>query len=191
MKDIAPSLEPLAQQAPTYAVMGNHDHVDNSPALTRTALNKAGIKLLFNANEEISLRDDTCKFRLVGISDDFAGVASPSMALNGIQEGETKIGLTHSPTIYPDVHQDVDLLVAGHTHGGVACIPFTRYCISRFSSWGSEWVNGIYQPDGFHSPMLINSGVGNSILPLRFSSPAGYDIITLQRGGKTPDAQRD
>lgn len=191
MKQIAPSLTPLPKAAPTYAVMGNHDHVDNSPALTRVALEAAGIHMLFNSNEEIPLRNGECKLRLVGVADDFAGVASPSMALRGVQEGEARIGLTHSPTLYPKIHEDVDLLIAGHTHGGVACIPFTRACISRFSSWGSEWVKGIYKPDGFHAPMLINSGVGNSILPLRFSSPASYDVITLKAGGQTPKIERD
>ena len=191
MKDIAPSLEPLAKSAPTYAVMGNHDHVDNSPALTRTALDNAGIKLVFNANEALSLRGGKCKMRLVGVADHFFQLSSPSQALAGTNKNETRIGLTHSPTLYPDIHKNLDLLIAGHTHGGVACVPFTRLCISRFSAWGSEWVNGIYQPKGFHSPMIINSGVGNSILPLRFASPAGYDVITLRRGGTQPSAKRD
>lgn len=191
MKAIAPSLEPLAKSAPTYAVMGNHDHVDNSPALTGAALNAAGVVMLFNKNADIYLRDGNCKLNLVGVADDFVGVSSPSLALEGADPAQTRIGLTHSPTLYPKIHRDVDILIAGHTHGGVACVPFTKWCISRFSSWGSEWVKGIYRPEGFHAPMLINNGVGNSILPLRFSSPPGYDIITLRNGGIEPSLSRD
>lgn len=183
METIAPSLAPLAKAAPVYAVLGNHDHVGFSPIQIITPLNKQGITVVFNANTEVSLRKGACKFRLVGIADNLVGISSPGMALEGIPKGEVKIGLTHTPSIYPEVANKLDLLVAGHTHGGVLCVPLTKLCVSRFSAWGSEWIKGAYQPEGFRAPLIINNGVGNSILPLRFSAPPGYDILTLHRGG--------
>lgn len=185
--EIGSVLGALPKAAPTYAVLGNHDHVNHSVEAMVRGLQDASIIPLENASAVVSLRNGACQFQLVGIGDDFWGAAVPAKAFVGVDAEQPVVAMTHTPNLYPGVGKRVDLLIAGHTHGGTACVPGTRWCISGAPKWGSPWIKGIYHTPGTRGAMLVSNGIGNSIIPLRFGALPGYEVVTLHstRGTST------
>jgi predicted MPP superfamily phosphohydrolase len=181
MSKIAPDMIALAHSAPTFAVLGNHDHFNGRPEDKIRILDENHIHVLYNENMEVALRDGKCHLHLIGIGDQFTGVAVPRLAMEGLPMDGVRIGMAHNPTTYSSVADKVDLFLAGHTHGGVVCVPGTRWCLSRLAGTigGGEWVSGTYSPKGKRSALLVTNGIGNSIIPFRFGAPPGYDVIEL------------
>jgi predicted MPP superfamily phosphohydrolase len=86
------------------------------------------------------------------------------------------ITLTHNPDIFPGLSQSVPLLIAGHTHGGQVNLPFigTPIVPSRF---GSKYTAGHVFENGHH--LFITTGIGTSILPVRFRVAPEIVILTI------------
>lgn len=84
----------------------------------------------------------------------------------------------HSPDLVEAV-RDVDLYLAGHTHGGQVRLPFYGAAITM-SAFGKRYEQGRYQVGG--TTLYVNRGVGVSPLPappLRFLCRPEVAIIDL------------
>ena len=79
----------------------------------------AGVHLLLNSGT--LLRNDVW---LAGVDDPYTGKASLEGALTGAPPGIYTILLFHSPAYFDRVAGNVDLCLAGHTHGGQVRPPF-------------------------------------------------------------------
>ena len=88
----------------------------------------------------------------------------------------TIIALTHNPDIFPDVPQSVPLLLAAHTHGGQVNIPLIGTPIVP-SNFGAKYTAGHIFENGHH--MFVTTGIGTSILPVRFRVPPEIVLLTL------------
>ncbi len=165
--------------APVYYVLGNHDvglpGLDVSEPL-KGALAKIGA---------IDLEDRTVDAEFRGAVVEFAGLSDmwrrrQVIAVTERPSEVPRILLTHQPrTLYKLTERsDVDLLIAGHTHGGqifvpgltcdaipIACSPF-RHGFERF------------EPAG----VFITSGTGMSGVPLRFLVPPRVDVLNVSYG---------
>ena len=85
-----------------------------------------------------------------------------------------RILITHSPDIYYNVKDSVDLILAGHTHGGqVSFPPFGAPIVP--SEFGSKFANRIIKET--QNTMIITKGIGTSILPVRFCSVPEIVVI--------------
>ena len=91
----------------------------------------------------------------------------PDVELALIGTEHPRILLSHSPDIYYDVHEDVDLILAGHLHGGQIYLPFIG-ALSVPSKYGNKFVRGMIQEN--KNKMLVTNGLGTSILPIRFGA---------------------
>lgn len=81
-------------------------------------------------------------------------------ALDDVPAGSLTIFLYHYP--YPDVipadhAADVDLLCAGHTHGGQVALPLYGAIIT-LSKYGKTYESGLYRSGGMW--MYVNRGIG-------------------------------
>lgn len=81
--------------------------------------------------------------------------------------GNLKITAIHEPFIfetYTDVYSWGDLLLAGHTHGGVARIPMLGSLFTKeggfFPERKGSYVYGRYEVSG--SPLIVSSGLANN-----------------------------
>ena len=84
--------------------------------------------------------------------------------------------LTHSPDVFPDVPARVALTLAAHTHGGqVRLPPFPPPLVP--SRYGSRYAAGHVIEGGRH--LFVTTGVGTSIIPVRFAVPPEVVILTL------------
>ena len=176
-----------------YATLGNHEHeykwVDRRmrrrPLLTvadwRRLYAEAGIELL--VNEARPLERGTERIWLVGIDDCRSGHADPAGALAGVPPDECSIGFTHHPDIIDHPHaRRLDLLLAGHTHGGQLRVPLlgVRHVSCRDPQRRAfGWVehNG--------TRMYVTRGAGEGI-PLRIGCPRQIPVFTLRQGEISP-----
>ncbi len=145
-----------------YAILGNHDSIEMVPWLA-----KLDIAVLLNegatishAGDEIYLAgvDDYHRFRLSNIE----------RALSGRGRRMTVL-LNHSPEQYRQAaYADVQLYLAGHTHGGQICLPngfapkMNIECSRRVGS-------GAWQFDTMIG--YTSRGVGASLVNVRFNCP--------------------
>lgn len=131
----------------------------------------AGVNLLLNQNHE--LRPDVW---LVGLDDPFTGRPNLAAALQGVPPNVYTIAMFHSPFFFQTIAGKVNLVLAGHTHGGQVRIPFVK---PFWLPGGSgPFLKGWYEEK--NSRMYVNRGVGMSDIPARFLCRPEVAFITLE-----------
>ena len=156
-----------------YAVLGNHDWWYNGEKVRR-AFEQNGIPVLDDEVREIKWRDKS--FWLVGLADLWTRPQHVTETIAKAPVGSTVIALTHNPDIFPDVPQKVPLLLAAHTHGGQVNIPLIGTPIVP-SNFGAKYTAGHVVENDHH--MFVTTGIGTSILPVRFRVPPEIVLLTL------------
>lgn len=99
-----------------YGVLGNHDHavleVNVRPVMTA-----AGIRELYD--DGVWLRRDDARLRLSGLSGIAEDPQTVARSLDGATSDDFVLLVDHSPDVAEALGgAPVDLLLAGHTHGG-------------------------------------------------------------------------
>lgn len=170
----AAALKSLKAPLGVYSVLGNHDWWYNGERVRR-AFEQDGIRVLDDEVTEIKWHEKS--FWLVGLADLWTRPQHIEETIAKIPPGSTIIALTHNPDIFPRLPQTVPLLIAGHTHGGQVNLPFigTPIVPSRF---GRKYTAGHIFENGHH--MFVTTGIGTSILPVRFRVPPEIVILTIK-----------
>lgn len=157
-----------------FAVLGNHDWRDRK-RITQS-FEAVGIRVL--ENEVVELRQNDQSLWLLGFADAWTGPQDISGVAGRLPEGATAIGLTHNPDIFPQLPTSVPLLLAAHTHGGQVNLPLVGRLIVP-SSNGQKYAAGHIEENGKH--LFVTTGIGTSILPLRFRVPPEVVVLTISR----------
>jgi len=174
-ESIAAELAKLRPPLGVFAVLGNHDDWLDHDRVAR-ALTERGIRVI----EETAIRIDTAggPLWLAGISDLWMGNHDIAKALAKVSDDAPVILLTHNPDVFPSVPPRVALTLAGHTHGGQVRLPFFGAPIVP-SQFGQRFAAGLVRESD--RQMFVTTGVGTSILPVRFRVPPSIALLTLQR----------
>lgn len=184
---------PLTQQARTYAVLGNHDHLDSEAATAATigALRAQGVRVLMNEHTWFERGGES--WAIVGVDDLATGHMDFLTAITGIPRNSKLLALlTHVPDVVDFLpHGWFPLVVAGHTHGGQL-----RLSPARHPSWlnvadgatHTKYPRGWYDAAG--GLLYVNRGLGLSNLPLRFGAPPEVALFVLTDGRALPDGAR-
>lgn len=163
-------------QAPlgVYAVLGNHDWWDNGDHV-REALEQAGIRVLENDVSEVKRKG--ASLWLAGLSDIWTCPQQVPETLAKIPSDSPVIALTHNPDVFQQLPKTVPLLLAAHTHGGQVKFPLigTPVVPSRF---GQKYSAGHVFENEHH--LFVTTGIGTSILPVRFRVPPEIVILTIE-----------
>ncbi|HYV12227.1 MAG TPA: metallophosphoesterase [Pyrinomonadaceae bacterium] len=173
-----PILKDFRAPLGVYSVLGNHDWW-YSGAKVRKALEQNGIKVLENESAKVDARGTS--FWLVGLADLWTRPQRIADTVAAVPEGQPVIALTHNPDIFPNVPQRVQLVLAGHTHGGQVRFPIIGPVISS-SEYGNRWVQGHVFENNHH--LFVTTGIGTSIVPVRFGLPPEIVILTLKSGSQ-------
>ncbi len=183
----------LAALGPVYMVYGNHDYDDHAREL-EVLLHEEGVRIL--SNDSVMLEQTGGeRLRLAGVDDAKSGRDRLEMALQppveypGRLEEDCTILLAHDPILIeklasrPSLH--VDLVLAGHTHGGQLVLPilgplYRSYTTVTYSGGWYEWK--VRQTAGERRLRLfVSKGYGTSHLPLRLNAPAEVHVLTLRQ----------
>lgn len=156
-----------------YAVMGNHDWWLD-PDRVYNALTSEGITVL--EDTATKLVSNKCSFDLVGVSDYWEGPHDVTKALSTVADDAPSIVFTHNPDVFPEIPETVELTIAGHTHGGQVYIPGIGRPIVP-SEYGERYAIGHITEGIKH--MFVSSGVGTSIIPVRFLVPPEVTILVV------------
>ena len=170
-------LAPLRELDPPlgkFAVLGNHD-IWSSASLVHSVLDRAGVRLLQNECARLLAPFD--RTLVVGLDDHLAG--TPDAAQVGWDATLATLLLIHQPTGVLDADgRPFDLAFAGHTHAGQIVMPGGIVLVVPAGALSRRYLYGRYllAPD---QHLLVSSGVGNSVLPLRLGAASEVVICTV------------
>ncbi len=164
-------------EAPAFAVTGNHDVGLPGPdvgAPLSDALGGLGLTVLDDALAEIEVGGR--KIEIAGLSDLWA--EHQKLTLLEKRKDWPRLVLTHNPatirTLLP--RQSVDLMVAGHTHGGQINLPVITCAF--FPSMCRLTLGGLAETE--RGPVFVTTGTGMVILPMRFNAVPKIDVLNLR-----------
>lgn len=173
----------LNEISPVYAILGNHDHIDSPLKLLET-LKLANTKVL--VNESTIIKREKAIINIIGLDypfGDFKKRMEISKAhfkkiYDQIQNKEAPIiVLDHHPANFEYLkYEKIDLVLAGHTHGGQIMLSKNRN--STFSL-GSNFLK--YYVDHYKEnevQLYVNRGLGHWF-PLRINCPPEITLIEL------------
>jgi len=174
-EEIVIELARLRAAAGVVAVLGNHDGWFDHDRV-RQAVETIGIRVV--EDTAIRLKTPAGPLWVAGISELWTGRHDLAAALAAVADNNTPVLLlTHNPDVFPMVPDRVTLTLAGHTHGGQVRLPIVGALIvpSRF---GQRFAAGHVVEGGRH--LFVATGVGTSILPVRFRVPPAVTVVTLR-----------
>ncbi len=146
-----------------YGVLGNHDHWEDA-TLTRKLMQRNGIQICDNMSYWVSIGNDSIK--IGGVGDLWEDKQNLSKTTSDVKPSDYCILISHSPDYIETMSSDcVDLVVAGHTHGGQVSL-FGLWAPIVPSKYGQKYRYGLKTFD--HTQAYITSGVGTITPPLRF-----------------------
>ena len=182
MKEYMDVFNKLEAPMGVYSTLGNHDYGDyirwESPDAKRTNLENLtqvhsdlGWRLLMN--EHIVLEKDEDKIALIGIENWSSKARFPSYgdlkkAYSGSESYPFKILMSHDPSHWKaevcELYPDIDLMLAGHTHGAQFGVEISWFRWSPIRHVYKEWA-GLYESkpvNGRNSAqkLYINRGFG-------------------------------
>ena len=163
--------------APTFAVLGNHDHWVDA-ARVSAALGSCGYRVLRNEHHLVHVRG--APLSIIGIDDGLTHHDDVEAAFAGAPTRGTRIVLAHTPPTVDKLPADAGLLqLSGHTHGGQFLVPGVTRTIFKLA--GQPYVRGLYRVRG--NLLYVNRGLGfgHGGPLLRFGSHPEVAFFTLRR----------
>jgi len=172
-----------------YSVLGNHDyglyhHWDSEEDQRKNIENLIGLQasygwVLLN-NDHAFLKRNNDSIALIGVENagekHFPDFSDLPKAMNGTENTPFKILLSHDPSHWRRevLNTDIDLMLAGHTHGTQFAIGPFSFAQFVYPEWG-----GLYVKNGQF--LYVNVGIGFVAIPFRFGAWPEITVITLKR----------
>lgn len=166
-----------------WCVLGNHD-ATVGPAIVTDALKTHGLPVLANAH--VPFERNGTRLWISGVKD--IGKSDPDLHLaapRGLQaDQEPVILLAHEPDYADEVvkHGGVDLMLAGHSHGGQVRLPWVGALYTP--PLGRKYVEGLFPLEN-GLQLYVNRGLGAVGIPFRFDCRPELTLLTL-RGPQHP-----
>jgi len=88
-----------------------------------------------------------------------------------------RIILTHTPDLFPQMPDDIALMMAGHTHRGQIRYPWGGSPV-QMSKYGEKYACGMVEENG--KILVTSAGIGTSVLPLRFFTHPELWLIEIR-----------
>ncbi|HHV46788.1 MAG TPA: metallophosphoesterase [Tissierellia bacterium] len=162
-----------------FFVIGNHELRNTRGDEFISKLEDMGVIVLDNENTVIRINED--RINIIGLSF-FASKDDYLAAIKGVDDNFTLL-LSHSPNrVISYISGIEDLILSGHTHGGQVRLPVIGPIVAPGQGLFPEYDKGTFQ---FDSTMLyIDSGLGNSVLPIRLFNRVQISNITVKPSGE-------
>ncbi len=166
-----------------FGCMGNHDAWTRVQDYLTERFRQAGIHIL--RGERVAIARGGEFLNLIGV--DFEsprrfGPTAPVTRLLADAErlrlpGRCNILLSHNPDTFDRAAElEIDLSLAGHTHGGQAALEFISPEIAP-SRLVTPYVSGLFQKPG--GQLYVNRGIGTIGPPIRIGAPPEITLFEL------------
>lgn len=180
----------IVEIAPVYFVTGNHEYWSGNYQGLESKLEILGVNVL--ENEGVVLKRSGGEILLLGIDDpanvnDRKFLSEQQRAEGNIKKSlgsiknkfEFKVLLSHRPELFHLYsNYDFDVVLTGHAHGGQIRIPFVGGVVAPNQGILPKYTSGQYKKK--NTTMIVNRGLGNSIIPLRIFNRPEIVVCTLK-----------
>lgn len=186
------TLTPLPDIAPTYYSIGNHDALYSDYDNYLKELKNSGIVILDDSIDKIAVNEN--EITLLGLSGySFGEVENPkytALMKDLCENDDLRIMLCHYPEFTPwffgqDLYyeSDFELMLSGHTHGGLVRLPFLGGVFAPNQGYFPEYTKGLYCIDEknknpYH--MLVTGGLGPYTRFIRINNFPEISFITVK-----------
>ena len=159
------------------AILGNHDVAFNATIVV-DSLTAHGTPVL--VNQYLPIERNGARLWLCGVDDPGTSHPNLDLAVPARPDGPVLL-MAHEPDYADEVIAHprgslIDLMLAGHSHGGQIRLPFLGPLV--LPPMGEKYPEGYYR---FNQMQLyVNRGIGTVGLPFRLNCPPEITIITLQ-----------
>jgi len=168
---IVPVLGRLHWKIGAFAILGNHD-AWRDPALVRRRLRRIGMRVLEGGWETLDVRGQ----RMIVIDHEGPWFAAPD--LSGLPAEGFRLCLSHTPDNIDWARQNrIDLVLAGHVHGGQIRMPFFG-SIFVPSKYSRRYDCGTFREGP--TVMHVSRGLAGEV-PLRINCRPEVTLVVLKR----------
>jgi predicted MPP superfamily phosphohydrolase len=134
---------------------------------------------LDNRSSELKVRQHEA--HVVGTDDAHLGLDRyEDVNVNPVTPGVLRLGVTHAPylrVLDAMAEDNMDVVFAGHTHGGQLCLPGIGALVTNCDLPRSQ-AKGLHQRDDMW--LHVSAGLGTSpTAPVRFACPPEATLVTL------------
>jgi len=178
--------EEAVRIAPCYYVSGNHEARVSEYRELKAGLEAAGVTVLDDARVEVEIFGKS--ITVIGVNDpsfhaDYltsdAAVMDRKLSELPSEDAGFTILLSHRPELFDTyVAHDMDLVLAGHAHGGQFRLPLIGGLIAPNQGLFPKYDDGLYSKG--NTNMIVSRGLGNSIIPIRFNNRPEVVLIELK-----------
>lgn len=178
LEDCIKSLNSLTAPYGIFSVEGNWEKFYAGKNL-KNFYKGSTIQLLANQTKFITIGKK--KIVIAGVNDDGGYGKTLKNTFEKVNNNITKILLAHNP--YITVHRAkankaIDLILAGHTHGGQVVYPFLG-AVKVPRAFGKVYRAGLFKFTD--TSLYVNRGIGVVHIPYRINCPPEITLITLKR----------
>ncbi|MBQ7256260.1 MAG: metallophosphoesterase [Abditibacteriota bacterium] len=169
----------------TYVVLGNTEYkIHNNPEKLCEIYKGFGYVVLRNESTRIEREGEYIS--VIGVDDPINFLEDLPKAFKGVDENSFKILLSHCPSMGVEaVDYKVNLVLAGHTHGGQVKLPFftvythmNRHKFFNLGLWNGEKLGKVINKKIENFWTVISNGLGTSVFRIRFKAlPQIYRIV--------------
>ncbi|MGL6174687.1 MAG: metallophosphoesterase [Cellulosilyticaceae bacterium] len=174
IKDILGKIE---SKYGNYAVWGNHDYGGAGIKFYEKIMTDSGFRLLRNEHTTIQTEQGQL-INIIGLDDAMLGEPNSDKAFSGIQESQLNLLIMHEPDLVEQVgYEQLDLALAGHSHGGQIRLPFIGPLITP--PLAKQYTHDLYNL-AENKYLYVNSGIGTTKIPARFLNPPQIAIFNIE-----------
>lgn len=184
-------IEKLHEIAPVYFAPGNHElEYMQTDASLLTQVTEAGAVVVNDSYADVTIAGQPLRIGgtmghafYFGRSEEEFSSSPEYQFLKAFEDTDVpKICLAHMPDtfIFNGAYNlwNVDLVLSGHTHGGLIRLPFIGGLYAPMQGWFPEYDQGYFRL-GEHMQMVITSGLaGHGMIP-RINNPPEIVVIDL------------
>lgn len=152
--------------AEVYYVTGNHEYWLTEAELEKLihGLCKAGVHVMANATEEVSIQDDSAV--IIGLDDNYLSGTKLKEIIQENANDKLSIVLAHEPQYFNRYQEaGADVVFTGHAHGGQFRLPFLGGIYAPNQGFLPTLTEGCHTENG--TTMYVSRGLGNSAFPVR------------------------
>ncbi|NFT82443.1 metallophosphoesterase, partial [Clostridium botulinum] len=176
---VAPILKKLNAKIGKYGIYGNHDYGGGAKNIYKNVMEDSGFKILVNDQANVKL-DSGKTISILGLDDALLGNPDVEKTARNIKESNYNLLLLHEPDLSDKfVSYNIDLILAGHSHGGQVKIPFLGEIVTP--PLAEKYKDGLYNLNTQRNTQLyVNSGIGNTKMPFRFMNVPEVSIFEIK-----------